>query len=210
MRGWRSLISVAVFVLAVVPARAQTPVEAFVQQSIDRGIALLKDKSLDPVTRRRQVGDFLAEVFDTRRMAVFMLGPARQKASASELDAYAEAYRAFILASYGSQLDGYEGQTLKVTDSQARAPGDYVVNAAVIDPAVPNDPMPLSVSFRVEDEGDGKFAVVDAGIAGIWLGLAQQAEFGAYLSQHGNSVPGLTAYLQQMTRKLSSPEAGMR
>jgi len=205
MHGWRLLISLVFCVTAVFPARAQAPVEAFLQQSIDRGIAILKDKSLAPAERRARIGEFLAGVLDTQRMAKFMLGPARDKAAAAELDAYAEAYKAFTIATYESQLDGYDGQTLKVTDSIERAPGDYVVDAAVIDPAAPNDPVPLSVSFRVEDEGAGKFAVVDAGIAGIWLGLAQQADFGGYLSQHGNSIPALTAHLQQMAASLSVP-----
>jgi len=94
---------------------------------------------------------------------------------------------------------------MKVTGSVERAPGDYIVNVALFDPATPNDPDPVPISFRVADEGSGKFAVVDAGIAGIWLGLAQQADFGGYLSRHGNSVQALGTHLQEVTAKLSKP-----
>jgi ABC-type transporter MlaC component len=38
---------------------------------------------------------------------------------------------------------------------------------------------------------------------GIWLGLAQRAEFGAYLSQHGGDVVALSAHLQEMAAKFS-------
>lgn len=204
--GWRKLIPIlALAIMAAGPARAAGPVETFVQESVDRGIAVLKDKSLDDTARRQKIGEFLAGVLDTKKMAMFMLGAARNNAAAPDLDAYAEVYKAFTIASYESQLKGYGGETLKVTGSVERAPGDYVVNAVVVDPSAPDDPMQLPVAFRVADEADGKFAVVDASVAGIWLGLAQRADFGGYLSRHGNSVPALTAHLQETMAKLSPP-----
>jgi len=69
-----------------------------------------------------------------------------------------------------------------------------------MDPATPNDPDPIRVDFRILGSG-GKFAVVDASIAGIWLGLAQRDDFGGFLSQHNGSVPALTAHLKEMTAR---------
>jgi phospholipid transport system substrate-binding protein len=205
--GWHTFILVAVLSVgaAASSARALTPAETFVQQSIDRGIAVMKDNSLDDTARRQQIGALLAEVLDTRKMALFMLGDVRENVPATDLDMYAEAYKAFTVANYESQLNGYGGQTLKVTGSVERAPGDYIVNAIVVDPAMPNDPNPLPVAFRVADEASGKFAVVDASIMGIWLGLAQRAEFGAYLSLHGGDVAALSAHLQETAAKFSAP-----
>jgi phospholipid transport system substrate-binding protein len=205
--GWHTFILVAVLSVgaAASSARALTPAETFVQQSIDRGIAVMKDKSLDDTARRQQIGALLAEVLDTRKMALFMLGDVRENVPATDLDMYAEAYKAFTVANYESQLNGYGGQTLKVTGSVERAPGDYIVNAIVVDPAMPSDPNPLPVAFRVADEASGKFAVVDASIMGIWLGLAQRAEFGAYLGLHGGDVAALSAHLQETAAKFSAP-----
>jgi len=205
--GWYVPVLVCVVAWTAAPVRAASPVEAFLQKSIDRGIAMLKNKSLDDAARRKQIGEFLLEVFDTKKMAIFMLGDARENAAASDLDAYATVYKDFTVASYESQLNGYGGETLKVTGSIERAPGDYVVNAVVLDPSAPSDPMQLPVAFRVEDEGSGKFAVVDASVGGIWLGLAQRADFGGYLSRHANSVPALTAHLQEVTAKLAPSSA---
>lgn len=206
MVRWRVVLPVlGLLAFTLSPAYAAAPVETFVQQNIDRGLAVLKDKSLSDSDRRAKVTALLTEILDTRKMALFMLGPVRDQAAASDLDTYVDAYRAFTVASYEGQLGGYGGQSLKVTGSTERAPGDWIVNAVVVDPSAPKDPNPLLVSFRVEDEGGGKFAVVDAGIAGIWLGLAQQAEFGAYLSQHGGSVPALTAHLQDVATRNSAP-----
>jgi len=112
MRGFRSFIPIAALLtFTAVPVHAQAPVETFVQQSVNRGVAILKDTSLDAAARRKQVGELLNQVLDTHKMAIFMLGAAREKASSADLDLYTDAYKAFTLATYGSQLDGYGGQT---------------------------------------------------------------------------------------------------
>ena len=195
--------AVAMGPLATV-ARAATPVETFVQQSIDQGIAILKNKALSDAERRAQVRDLLFRLMDAEKVGLFALGPARAKASQADLDAYVDAFKAFMVASYESRLSGYDGQSLKITTSTERAPGDYLVTAALVDPSDPQDPDPVQVVFRVLDEG-GKFAVVDASIAGVWMGLAQRDDFGGFLSQHGESVPALTAHLKEMTMALRTP-----
>ena len=211
MVRWRVSLPVLCFLaFGLSPALAAAPVEIFIQDNVDRGIAVLKDKSLSDGDRRAKLTALLTEILDTKAMALFMLGAAREQAVASDLDTYAETYRAFTIAGYEAQLGAYGGQSLKVTGSTERAPGDWIVNAVVVDPAAPNDPNPLTVGFRVKAEGGGKFAVVDASIEGIWLGLAQRSEFGGYLSQHGNSVPALTAHLQDVMardRPSSDPAA---
>ena len=192
--------------LAARPVWAETPVETFVQQNVDQGIAILKNKTLSDADRRAQVRELLNRLIDAKKIGLFALGAARNKASAADLDAYVDAFEAFTIASYESRLDGYGGQALKVTAASERAPGDDLVTAVLVDPADPQDNDPVHVVFRVLDE-NGKFAVVDASIAGVWIGLAQRDDFGSFLSRHGNSVPALTAHLMAMTAQLSAPKA---
>ena len=77
-------------------------------------------------------------------------------------------------------------------------------SAVLVDPSSPADPDPIKVMFRVLEEGD-HYAVVDASIAGVWLGLAQRDDFVGFLGQHNNSIPELTAHLKEMTAKFDAP-----
>ena len=193
--------------MAMVPlvrsAQAATPVETFVQGGIDQGIAVLQNKTLSDAERRAQVRALLFRLIDAKKIGLFALGAAGANASHADLDAYLDAFKAFTIASYESRLSGYDGQALKITASMERAPGDYVVTATLIDPSDPQDTSPMQVVFRVLDEG-GKFALVDASIAGVWMGLAQRDDFGSFLAQHGESVSALTAHLNAMTAQLSA------
>ena len=192
----------AVLALAVVPARAGSveddAAQAFIQQNIDHGIDILKNKALTDVQRRAQIHDLLASLLDTTKIGLFALGSARATASQADLDDYVAAFKAFMIASYETRLSGYGGQSLKVTGVIDHAPGDYIVSAVMVDPDSPDDPDPVRVDFRVLGE-PGKFAIVDASIVGVWLGLAQRDDFGGFLGQHNASVPALTAHLKDKT-----------
>ena len=199
----------AALFLAAVPARAaadDAAAKSFVQTNIDHGIAILKDKSLSAADQRQQVRELLSALLDTKKIGLFALGAARASASPADLDAYVAAFNNFMIESYVTRLDGYGGQSLKVTGVIDHAPGDFVVTAELVDPANPGDPDPVRVDFRVLDEGT-RLAIVDASIAGVWLGLAQRDDFVGYLGQHGNSVPQLTAHLKEMTAKFTAPKS---
>ncbi len=189
-------------------AKATTPAEAFVEAKIQTGLAILQDKNLSLAHRRARIRDFLLALLDTRRIGLYALGPAQRGANPADLDAYTDAFRNFMAASYVSRLGGYDGQTLEVTGSVVHGPGDYVVAAQLVDPADPPGSPPLpEVDLRVVDE-NGKFFIVDASIEGIWLAVAQHDDFVGFLKQHGGDVAALTAHLKEMTAQLLASSDG--
>ncbi|HVZ68456.1 MAG TPA: ABC transporter substrate-binding protein [Rhizomicrobium sp.] len=184
-------------------AAAATPAETFVQDSVDRGVQVLTDKSLSPAEKKAKVEELLGTIMNTRKLALFCLGNVAKTADPAEVDAFADAFAKFTMAKYSSQLGDYGGQSLKVTGSTDRSPTDHVVTAVLVDPAVPEDPDPVKVLFRVLDDG-GKFGVVDASIAGVWFGMAQRDDIQGFLSTNNNDVKKLTERMNEMTAKLKA------
>ena len=183
-----------VAVLGTLPASAATPAETYIQDNVQKGLAILNDSSLSADARRTQFQSFLESLTDFHRIAMFTLGAAAKTASPVDLDAYVEAFRSYAAAVYQQQLAHYSGQTLKVIGSIERAPGDTIVQTQVQQPngAGPGD----EVDFRVEDQG-GKPMVIDASVAGVWLALQERDQFTAFLAQHNNDVRALAADLTQ-------------
>ncbi|HEY4113654.1 MAG TPA: ABC transporter substrate-binding protein [Rhizomicrobium sp.] len=182
---------------------AASPVEQFVQQGADSGIAILKDKSLSDTDRKARLEAFLKSLLDFRRMAIFTLGAAASSASPDDVSAFVDAYTQFSVANYYSDLGGYGGQWIEVTNAVPRADNDFIVTAAIHDAATPNAP-PSLISLRVLDEGNGKFAVVDASVQGVWFAVAQRDEYAAFLKQNGGNVTALTAKLRDKAANLRS------
>lgn len=195
-------IAMAAVALASPAAAALTLAESFVQENVERGLAILNNHSIPDAQRRAEFRDFLTSLTDIRRIALFTLGPARRTATPEETDSFVNAFRNYAVAVYESRLDQYAGQSLRVTGSTERSPGDYIVNTVMVDPTGrTNGQEPIQVDFRVESE-NGKLVVIDASIVGVWLALEERDQFTAFLQQPNNTIGTLVAHLQSLTEQL--------
>ena len=186
--------------LATPAAAATNPAEQFVADNIHKGLDILNNKSLSPEQRRGQFEGFLLGLTDMKRIAVFTLGNYRRGASPADLDAFNSAFQNYAVAVYQSYFAKYAGQTLKVTNSTERAPGDTIVATALIDPNDHSGQQPLEVDFRVRTDA-GKPVVVDFSVAGIWLALEERDQFTAFLGQNGGNVRTLITHLNELARQ---------
>src|SRR5262245_1002290 len=186
---------------AVKAAPAANPAEAFVQENIEKGYAILNSNSLADEQRRTQFREFMLSLTDAKRIGMFTLGPYANRASKEDIDAFIDAFGDYAVAVYESRLSKYKGQTLKVTGSVQRAADDVVVNTDVINPAMPNA-QPYKAAFRVRKTSDGRPIVTDIQVEGVWLALSQRSDFNGFLAQHMGRVPDLTADLQRQTQLL--------
>ena len=173
------------------PVFAANPAETFVSQNIQRGFDLLNAPGASVAERKARFADFVIGLTDMRRVAVFLLGRYAATAAPADVDAYVAAYQAYVQAVYQSYFALYAGQNLRVIDSRERAPNDYVVRTNVTG----GNSAPLEINFRVRTDG-AKPVLVDLGIAGIWLAIAQREEFGAVLAQSNGDVSVLSAHLR--------------
>lgn len=186
--------AVGALAFAAPPAFAANPAELFVSQNIQRGFDLLNEPGASVDERRSRFAAFVIGLTDVRRVAVFLLGRYAGAAAPADVDAYVAAYQEYVQAVYQSYFALYAGQNLRVIDSRERAPNDYVVRTNVTG----GNSAPLEIDFRVRTDG-AKPVLVDLGIAGIWLAIAQREEFGAVLAQSNGDVKALSAHLRART-----------
>ena len=175
--------------------------EAYVQSNVQRGLQILNNRSLTKEQQRVQFRQFLIGLTDLRRIALYTLGPARRTATPAEQDQFVEAFREYAFAVYGAEFEKYSGQTLRVTGSIERAPGDELVRTVLVDPNAPKGQEPIEVDFRVYASG-GKYSVVDIVVAGLDLAITEQDDFSSFLSQHGGSVRALVQNLRQRAERV--------
>ena len=194
----------AIAMLGTVEVKAApeaNPAEAFVQDNIEKGYAILNSTTLGEEQRRTQFRDFMLSLTDARRIGMFTLGPYANRASKEDIEAFIDAFSDYAVAIYESRLSKYKGQTLKVTGSVQRAADAIVVNTDVINPATPNA-QPYKAAFRVRKTSDGRPIVTDIQVEGVWLALSQRSDFNGFLAQHMGRIPDLTSDLQRQTQVL--------
>jgi phospholipid transport system substrate-binding protein len=182
------------------PVDAATPAETFVQNNIHVGLDILNNKSLSTDTRRTQFSTFLLGLTDMKRIADFTLGQYRRGASPADLAAFDTAFQNYAVAVYQSYFAKYAGQTLKVTNSQARTADDFIVATQMIDPNDHSGQAPLEVDFRVRTD-TGKPVVTDFSVAGIWLALEERDQFTSFLGQNGGNIHALIGHLDDLAKQ---------
>src|SRR5258706_1840094 len=170
---------------------ATNAAEDFINGNIQAGFDILNDQGASPVQRRERFASFLLGLTDVKRVAVFLLGRYAAGAPQADLDAYVAAYQSYVLTLYQSYFALYAGQSLRVLASRERAPNDFVVTANVTGA----NSAAMEIDFRVLTDG-AKPVLVDLGVAGVWLALAQRDQFLAVLAQNNGDIKALTAHLQ--------------
>lgn len=175
--------------------------EAFVDQRLKIGYAILTDQTLTEEQRRTKFRDFVLSSTDMQRIALFTLGFYADKSNAIELKKFENTYMEHAVVVYSAWLNRYRGEAFTVTGSVRRAPDDVTVSADFIDPSDPNGPH-SRVSFEVRKRSDGRFAITDMRFGGIWLALSERGDFGEFLEHHNGSVAALTGNLQSVARAI--------
>jgi phospholipid transport system substrate-binding protein len=196
------LVVAALLTVSSAPALAETGAEGFVRSNVQRGLTILNNHGIPDAQRRAQFREFLTALTDIRRIAMFTLGAARRTATPQETEQFVDAFRDYAVAVYESRLSAYSGQTLKVTGTTPHAQGDDIVATVLVDPSGhTNGQDPIEVDFRVLTD-DGRYVVIDASIAGVWLGLEERDQFTAFLEENHDSLPALISHLNALTRRL--------
>ncbi len=222
--GWTSALLAASLMLGVAAVTAPQPAaaqaspglpgaESYVSANVQRGLSILNNHSLPDTERRAQFRDFLTNLTDIRRIAVFTLGAARRTASPAETNAFVDAFRNYAVSVYESRLKGFAGQYLKVVGGREHGPGDYIVQTILVDPTGRTEQQgePIEVDFRV-DGSNGRFVVIDVAIAGVWLALEERDQFTAFLEENNGNLNALINHLNELAARLhgASPAAPVR
>ena len=190
-----ALAAVMAIAMPLGAARAASPAEDFVQNNVQQGLNILNGGG-SKEQKREEFRNFLLKQTDLKRIADYTLGPVKNAASPADLAAFENAFREYAFAVYESEFTKYSGQTLKVTGSIQRKPGDYLVSTVLVDPNKSNDRDPIRVDFRILGT-PGHFTVADIIVLGLDLAITEQDDFSAFLAQNNNSVKALTEELKK-------------
>jgi phospholipid transport system substrate-binding protein len=188
---------------AVLPAAAlaQAPrdqgAEAFVQTQGQRVISILANKSQGAGDKMRAFRAVVDEVADVPRITSFVLGKYARTITPAQMQRFAPVFRDYAQEVYQRRLSDFHGDTLKVTGSLVRKPGDVVVNTT-ISSGEANEP--AQVGWRVLKEGSD-WKVVDVEVSGVWLAITQQQDFVSTIDNHNGDIDALTSILQKLTER---------
>jgi phospholipid transport system substrate-binding protein len=167
--------------------------EQFVQTEAQRVISVLNDKAMTNTAKLRTFRGIIDEIADVPRITTFVLGKYARTATPEQRARFATVFREYAQNVYETRLGDYHGETVKVTGSVVRKPGDVVVSTVISGGKISQ---PVMASWRVLG-GGSSWKVVDVQVSGIWLAITQQQDFVSTIDNAGGNVNVLIAQLQK-------------
>ncbi|XBQ16465.1 MAG: ABC transporter substrate-binding protein [Oceanicaulis sp.] len=205
------LTAIAALFLWAAPVFAQNATaqeaESFVAENAQEVISTLEsleagELALDQV--RADFRDKVQTLADVDRITDFVLGRYRRVAGEDELSAFRDTFREYAFSVYENELQNYAGQTLEVTGSVTRKPGDYVVRSKVTGGPEGRE---YEVNWRVIENDAGELQVVDVQVMGIWLAQTQREQITSVIGNAGGDVTAATELLQSKLESGDLPGA---
>ncbi len=174
-----------------VPVSAGPVEEKFVTDNVQIGLSILSDATLDGPARTEQFGQFIDDVVHGKKIARFVLGKYARKLDKQVFATFKEAFDVYAKSIYQGNLSKFGGETIVVTGSVDRKPGDAVVSTLISGGAAKE---PIKVRWRIRTK-NGVSKVIDLEAFGIWLAVQQRSEIIAYIANHGGNVAAATNML---------------
>ncbi len=177
---------------ALVPARAWALTTAQASGLVDQvtaEITRIINSGQSEATMLRDFERMLSRYADMPTIAQSVLGPPARAASASQLRAFADAFKGYMARKYGRRFREFIGGTVHVTGAQDT--GRFVEVVGLVD--MPTT-APFEVRFRVWDRS-GQALFIDLLIEGVSLVITERSEMGSLLERNGGSIDATTAAL---------------
>ena len=195
--GVAAPLNAAIPALALAQAPRDASAEQFVQGGAQRIISVLNDKSEANADKIRVFRGLVDELADVPKITNFVLGKYARTITPAQRQRFATVFREYAQNVYETRLGDYHGETVTVTGSVVRNPGDVVVNTTISGGKVSQ---PVTASWRVLRSGAG-WKVVDVQVAGIWLAITQQQDFVSTIDNAGGNVDVLIAQLEKQVQQ---------
>jgi len=172
--------------------RARDPgAEAFVSDGAKQVLGILNDRGTGIGAKEASFRVVIDRLVDVPKVTRFVLGKYARTATPDQYARFSTAFRAYAEAVYQKRINDYHGETVTVTGSVVRKPGDVLVTTAFGSRSGP----PSILTWRVLGAGNS-WKVVDVQVSGVWLAITQQQDFVSTIDNAGGNIDVLIRQLE--------------
>jgi phospholipid transport system substrate-binding protein len=194
------LVALGMFLVPAVPVRSQDFMAAkepgeFIDQLGRAAIQHLTDKTISSEERRARFRDLMHKAFNVPGIGRFVLGRYWNQATEEERQEYMRLFEELVVRTYADRFSQYSGEKYTVGKVQrdAERPNYATVFTTIYRP----NGQSVRVDWRVRQEENQSWRVVDIVIEGVSMSVTQRSEFASVIESKGGTVKGLIDTLRQ-------------
>ncbi len=165
----------------------------FIQNVSARGLAFLRDESLNQTQRKNEFANLLRDSFDLRTIGRFALGIQWRQANDEQKKEYLKLFEGMVINTYAKRFEEYQGQEIVVERARAEGKRDAIVNSRIIST---NGSPDVRLDWRVRYK-DGQYRIIDVLVEGVSMSLTQRSEFSSIIQRGGGNIEALLVKLRE-------------
>ncbi len=171
------------------------PATEAVRQPINEGIMLLKDRSMETQTRKKEqadkMWDILRRAFDFRLISAQALGGNWKRFSPAEKSEFADVFSTLLGNTYIRKIQG------EYKDEQVLFVGEEMLSEkkAVVKTVIKRQTQEIPVDYKMRLKA-GEWKVYDLEVEGIGLVLNYRRQFNTFLSKESGTPESLIEKLK--------------
>lgn len=182
----------AVFLFSTPIWSAFTEPMARVQDSVERVIGILQDKSLDRETQWTRIGAVINDSFDFRSMSQSVLATNWKKATPEERQRFVEFFSQYLEETYRTKIESYSNQRVEYVGETIRG------QRAVVETLIVTDSNEIPVNYKLKNN-NGEWYAYDVVIEGVSLVSNYRSTFAAIVNNDG--MDGLLLDIQDRIKR---------
>jgi phospholipid transport system substrate-binding protein len=166
-------------IVAATAATAPTA-KALIEQTVVEVLDVLRDKSRTVAQRRLEIEKIAHGCFDFRTMARLVLARDWKKLDSEKRDEFVDQFTTYLANDYGSRIERYQQEEVKVLGEQSKPRGDVEVRTKIVGGANNG----AIVDYRMRNGKDG-WRIIDVVIEGISLVANFRDQFREVIARGG-------------------------
>jgi phospholipid transport system substrate-binding protein len=167
----------------------------FIDKLGEAAIHSLTAPNLNADERRQRFRDLLQRSFNVTGIGRFVLGRYWNTATEQEQQEYLKLFEELIVRTYADRFSEYSGE--KFTVGKVQRDTERPKYATVFSTIARPGGQTVRVDWRVRQEDDQTWRVVDVVIEGVSMSITQRSEFASVIESKGGTVKALIDTLRQ-------------
>jgi len=184
--------------LAATDAAPPDSAKVLIEKTVAQVLGVLRDDSRTVAQQRLELEKIAHSRFDFRTMARLVLARDWKRLDAAKRDEFVDQFTTYLANDYGSRIERYEQEDVKVLDEQPKPRGDVEVRTKIVG-GKNNDAI---VDYRMRKGKDGTWRIIDVVIEGISLVANFRDQFREVIARGGPE-----ALLLKLTEKNAAAAA---
>jgi phospholipid transport system substrate-binding protein len=170
---------------------------AVAKATVDRALAILANKSMPVVQRRKELREAIENNFDFTEMSRSALGYHWRSLTPAQRQDFTHLFTAFIEDAYLSKIQDYSGQKVEFIGQSQLAPGYVQISTNIVEPGK----NPIAVNYLMLQQG-GAWKIYDVTVDAISIIANYRNQFNRVINDQG--FDKLMADLRSKQQELAS------